>query len=254
MRFKSIFILGILILVLSGCKNQAQPTTPPPKNEITITGLNNPKVTAGTRDAIRQNMALFLKTSPYTEFEAGAQLVFYLVSSGEFGQTNISLSNGNSYLADVLYAYSLMSNQRVMIIPVVVGMSLTNGQYAYFSEKYAFDQTGGVVSTSTDQESALADARQRLPRGRIFRLIAYGMVSPQELLWDQCKDKSFMPEDVCQVGEAVEQLNLGVTKLFLLRTADNFPEDWLLVGWVFQEFTVEELAPGVSPDVALPIR
>jgi len=251
-RNKLIFLLITLGLVLPGCKSMPSPINTPAVSPPAVRGLVLPKVSSGVRDAIRQDMALFLNANPYTEFEVGAQLIFYLVSSGEFGQAEITLENGETVLADVLYTYALMSNQRVLAVPVTIGMLQPDGQYAYFSEKFAFDHDEGVISTSIDRETALEDARQRLPRERIFRLIAYGMVSPQELLWNQCRSKSFMPEDVCQAGEIVEQLHPGATKLFVLRTADRFPEDWLLLGWVFQEFAVEELAPGISPDVILP--
>ena len=223
-----------------------------PAVEPSITGLAVPEIDQPTADAIRQNMAMFLKSNPYTEYEAGNQLLLYLVSSGEFGQAEITLASGETYQADVLYAYALMSSQRVLVAPVVVGMTLPDGRYAYFSEKYSFETEESVTTTSADRETALADAQARLPRGRIFRLLAYGMATPQGLDWEECPSVSFYPPEICPVGALVEQLFPGQTKTFVLRLADEFSPNWLLVGWVFQEFAAEELVPGASIDVPLP--
>jgi len=217
-----------------------------------ITGLTVPEIDQATADAIRQNMTMFLKSTPYTEFEAGSQLLLYLASSGEFGQVEITLGSGETYQADVLYAYALMSSQRVLIAPVVVGMTLPDGRYAYFSEKYSFETEESVTTTNADRETALADAQARLPRGRIFRLLAYGMATRQGSDWKKCPSVSFYPPEICPVGALVEQLYPNETKTFVLRLADEFSPNWLLVGWVFQEFAPEELVPGANIDVPLP--
>lgn len=152
----------------------------------------------------------------------------------------------------MLYAYALMSSQRVLIAPVMVGMTPPDGRYAYFSEKYSFETEESVTTTSADRETALADAKARLPRGRIFRLSAYSMATHQGLDWKKCPSVSFYPPETCPVGALVEQLSPNQTKAFVLRLADEFPLNWLLVGWVFPEFAPEELVPDASIDVPLP--
>jgi len=251
-RLKLAFLILIFVLVLAACQQQSTPTPTATVVEPFITGLTVPEIDQATADAIRQNMALFLKSNPYTEFEAGNQLLLYLASTGEFGQTEITLSNEDTYQADVLYAYALMSSQRVLVAPVIVGMTLPDGRYAYFSEKYSFETEESVTTTNADRETALADAQARLPRGRIFRLLAYGMATRQGLDWDKCPSISFYPPEICPVGEMIEQLFPNQAKTFVLRLAGEFSPNWLLAGWVFQEFAPEELVPGASIDVPLP--
>ena len=252
MRLKLAFFTLIFVAVLAACQRQSTSTPEPPVVKPSITGLTVPKIDQPTADAIRQNMAMFLKSNPYTEFEAGSQLLLYLASSGEFGQAEITLSNGEIYQADVLYAYTLMSSQRVLFAPVLIGMTLPDGRYAYFSEKYSFETEESVTTTNADRETALADAQARLPRGRIFRLLAYGIATRQGLDWKKCPTVSFYPPELCPVGALVEQLFPNQTKTFVLRLADEFSPNWLLAGWVFQEFAPEELVPGASIDVLLP--
>ena len=251
MRLKFTLPILIALILLAACQGEPTLTATPPVIEPSITGLVVPEIDQFIADAIRQNMAMFLKSNPYTEFEAGNQLLLYLVSSGEFGKAEITLASGETYQADVLYAYSLMSSQRVLVAPVLVGMTLPDGRYVYFFEKYSFE-TEETVTTSTDRDTALADAQVRLPRGRIFRLLAYGMATRQGLDWDECPSVSFYPPEICPVGALVEQLFPNQTKTFVLRLADEFSPNWLLAGWVFQEFAPEELVPGASIDVPLP--
>ncbi len=252
MRLKLAFLILIFEFTLAACQEQPTPTPTIPAVEPFITGLVAPEVDQPTVYAIRQNMALFLKSNPYTEYESGNQLLFYLVSSGEFGQAEITLSSGETYQADVLFAYTLMSSQRVLVVPVLVGMTFPDVRYAYFSEKYSFETVETVTTTSADRETVLADAQARLPRGRIFRLLAYGMATRQGLNWEKCPSVAFYPPEICPVGELVEQLFTNQTKTFVLRLADEFSPNWLLVGWVFQEFSPEELVPGAIIDVPLP--
>jgi hypothetical protein len=168
-----------------------------------------------------------------------------------FDQAEFTLASGETYQADVLYAYALMSNQRVLVAPVLVGLVLPDGRYAYFSEKYAFEADGSVTTTNADRQAALDDVQARLPRGRIFRLLAYGMATRQGLDWNKCLPGSIYPPEICPIGELVEQLYPNQTKSFVLRVAHEFPTNWLLIGWVFQEFAAEELVPGASIDVPL---
>lgn len=252
MRPKLALFILIALILLVACQEQPTLTPAIPTIEPSITGLAAREIDQPTADAIRQNMAIFLKSNPYTEFEAGNQLLMYLVSSGEFGQAKITLSNGETHQADVLYAYALMSSQRVLVAPVIVGITLPDGRYAYFSEKYSFENEESVTTIGADRETALADAQSRLPRGRIFRLLAYGMATRQGLDWDECPSVSFYPPEICPVGALVEQLFPNQTKTFVLRLADTFSPNWLLAGWVFQEFAPEELVPGASIDVPLP--
>ncbi len=258
MRRKLVFLILIALVLLAACQEQPIPLPAIPTVTPAITGLVAPEIDQPTEDAVRQHLVPFLKSNPYTEYEAGSQLLLYLVSSGEFGQAEITLGSGETYQADVLYAYALMSSQRVLVAPVVVGLTLPDGRYAYFSEKYSFETDESVTTTSVDRETALADAGAsglalaRLPRGRIFRLLAYGMVTRQGLDWKKCPSVSLYPPEICPVGALVEQLFPNQTKTFVLRLADEFSPNWLLVGWVFQEFAPEELVPGAVIDIPLP--
>ena len=252
MRLKLAVLILIGLIVLNGCQRQSISPTIPPVINPSITGLTPLEIDQPTADNIHQSMGLFLRSTPYTEYEAGSQLLLYLVSSGEFEQVEIVLASGETYQADVLYAYALMSSQRVLVAPILVGLFLPDGRYVYFSEKYSIESNSGVTTTNTDQHTALADAQRRLPRGRIFRLLAYGIATRQGLDWKKCPSQSFYPSEICAVGELIEQLYPKQTKNFVLRLADEFPTNWLAVGWVFHEFTDDELVEGASIDVPLP--
>jgi hypothetical protein len=244
-------ILFALILLVS-CQKQPTPADTTPTIEPSITGQAAPEIDQATAEAIRQHMAVFLRSDPYTQYSEGSQLLLYLVSSGEFSQATITLPGGEAYQADVLYVYALMRSQRVLIVPIAIGMTLSDGTYAYFSENYAFEIDGGVITTSAGREAALTDARERLPRGRIFRLLAYGLATREGLDWQSCSSVSLYPPEICPVGELIEQLYPNQTKTFVLGLADEFPRKWLLVGWVFQEFSQSELVLGLSINVPLP--
>jgi len=253
-RLNLTIIILIVIAFMTSCQSQTTPSNTPSVVKPSISGLITVEIDQPTADSIRQHISPFLESNPYTEYEAGSQLLLYLVSSGEFDQAEITLASGETYPADVLYAYALMSSQRVLVAPVMVGLSLPDGHYAYFSEKYALESEASVSMTSADRETALIDAQARLPRGRIFRLLAYGMASRDDLDWKKCPTVSFYPPEICPVGALVEQLYPNQTKSFVLRLADEFPTNWLLIGWYFQEFDPDELVPGASIDVPLPER
>lgn len=252
MRLKlALFTLGFIATFLAACQKQLTTPTPIPVTEPFITGLIAPEFDQTTSDAVRRQMGQYLKVNTFTEYEAGSQLLLYLVSSGEFDQAKITLGSEETYHADVLYAYTLMSNQRVLVVPVVIGLTLSDGQYAYFSENVTTETETGET-TRLDRETALTDANVRLPRGRIFRLLAYSMVNRQGLDWQQCSSLSFYPPEICPIGELVEQLFPNQTKTFVLRLSDEFSPGWLLIGWFFQEFAPEEMSPGTPIDVLLP--
>jgi hypothetical protein len=252
MRAKFIFLVLIVPLFLIACQGQSTPTTLPTQVTPSITGLEVTLVDSTTSRTIQQRMGAFIASSPYIRFESGGQLLLYLVSSGKFDQAEFTLEDGTTYQADVLYAYTMMASQRVVVTPVLIGLLLPNGGYLYFSQNYAFQSNSGIFSMDFDQQTALRDARGRLPRGRIFRLLAYGMATPHGLDWDRCPSLALYPQAICPIGELVEQLYPGQTKSFVLRLSDGFPANWLLIGWVFQEFAPEELIQGASINVPLP--
>ncbi|MBN1452916.1 MAG: hypothetical protein JW963_17995, partial [Anaerolineales bacterium] len=84
-RLKLAFLTLIFAIVLAACQQQSTATPKVLDVEPSITRLVVPKIDQPTANAIRQNMAMFLKTEPYPEYNAGSQLLRYLVSSGEFG-------------------------------------------------------------------------------------------------------------------------------------------------------------------------
>ena len=71
--------------------------------------------------------------------------------TGLFGQAEITLSSGKNYQPDMRYAYVLLSNQRMLVVPGLVGMSLPDVRFACFSEKYSFKTAESVTTTSADR-------------------------------------------------------------------------------------------------------
>jgi len=253
MRMKFIFVILFSLTCLVACQRPSPVTIPPATIEPSITGLNAPEIDELTASTIRERMGVFLRSDPYTEYDAGSQLLLYLISSCEFDQAEITLAHGETYQADVLYTYALMSSKRVLVVPVVIGLVLPDDRYAYFSMQYSSDAAGSRIKTNADRQTALSDAETRLPRGRIFRLLAFGMVTHNGLDWKKCPSIPFYPPEICPLGTLTEQLYPNQTKTFVLRLADESPPNWLLIGWAFQEFSPDELVPGASIDVPLPI-
>jgi hypothetical protein len=251
MRPKLVFLLFIPITLMAACQGEALPITVSPLVTPSISGLDGQELDPLTTQSIRERMGIFLQVNPYTPFASGSQLLLYLVSSGEFEQAEITLDNGEIEQGDILYAYALMKNLRVLSVPVLIGLQLPGDRYLYFSENYALDSNGGITSLDADRQMALADAHERLPRGRIFRLLSYGMVTAQGLDWKQCPAQAFYSPEICPVGELVEHLYPKQTETFVLRLSDGFPVNWLLVGWVFKEFAPLELVPGAEIDIPL---
>ena len=200
MRLNLTIIILIVIAFMTSCQSQTTPSNTPSVVKPSISGLTTLEIDEPAADSIRQHISPFLESNAYTEYEAGNQLLLYVVSSGEFDQAEITLSSGETYQVDVLYAYALMNSKRVLIVPVLFGLDLPDGHYAYFSEKYALESGVSVTTTSTDRETALANARVRLPRGRIFRLLAYGMATRDGLDWKKCPSVLLYPPEICPVG------------------------------------------------------
>jgi hypothetical protein len=251
MRTNLAILIFPFILSLTACQEQALSATAPPVVTPSIQGLSGLEVDPSTTQSIRERMGIFLRTNPYTPFESGSQLLLYLVSSGKFEQAEITLDNGEMDQGDILYAYALMTNQHVLAVPVLIGLQLHDGHYLYFSENYAFETNGGISSSGIKRQTALEDAAERLPRGIIFRLLAYSMVSSRGLDWKKCPGEALYSPEICLVGDLVEGLFPKQTQAFVLRLSDGFPPNWLLVGWVFKEFAPAELAPGTAIDVPL---
>jgi hypothetical protein len=241
----------VILTILTAC--QKDPISPSMQPGLTpsVSGLASIEIDDNSRELIREHLGVFLDSKPYTEYETGGQLLTYLVSSGEFAQAEISLESGEMVQADVIYAYTLMSTRQVLVVPLLVGLSLSEGMYVYFSENYSLDNRNGAIPDGIDRETALADAAERLPRGHIFRLLAYGMVTPSGLDWKKCQMIALYPAEICPVGQLVEQLYPNQTKTFVLHLADEFPSGWMLMGWFFKEFTPGELVPGAKIDVPL---
>lgn len=252
MRFTIAVFILLTAVLLSACRIDPTPTIARPEAEPSISGLKTIEVDQGTADSVRRYIGLYVRSNPYHPYENGSQLLLYLVSSGELGQAEITLEDGHIYQADVLYAYSVMTSQRVISVPVHIGLSMADGSFIYFSESYA-NQTGEkTIWADVPRDTALADVERRLPRGRIFRLLAYGLVTPRGQNWEKCPSVSLYPPEICPIGRIVESLNLGQTQSFVLGLSDGFSKNWLAVGWVFQEFDPNDLVAGAGVDVPLP--
>jgi hypothetical protein len=243
--------ISIILLPLALALTQCQPASPPPESPAPPPIASQLVVEPAIAQAVQQAMAPYLASTPYLA-TGGGVLRLYVVSSGGFEQSGLPSGDGQELAVDTLIVYALMNNQRVLAVPLVIGLQLADGSYAYFSEKYAFDSEGQAVARQADREAALVDARERLPAGRIVRLLAYEMVSPRDLRWEACEQAGFLPQPVCQSGGALAGRHPGANTQFILRTAAEQPAGWLLVGWLFQEFALDELAPGISPDIPLP--
>lgn len=61
MRRKLALLILIALVLLVACQEQPTPTPAIPAVEPSITGLAVPEIDQATADAIRQNMALFLR-------------------------------------------------------------------------------------------------------------------------------------------------------------------------------------------------
>jgi hypothetical protein len=141
-------------------------------------------------------------------------------------------------------------------VPVLIGLQVPGHPYAYFSDLYFYQHLyQSPAPTYLTREEALADARQRVPRGRVFLLLAEGGVSADGLDWEAClqymHDFRRYPIEICQIGAALDRAYPGVLASFIQKSASTFPYNWLLTGWFFQELDPVN-NPDVQTDVLLP--
>lgn len=215
-----------------------------------------PSVTEDTAAKIREALAWTLNAQPYEEYASTDEtsfswLTMYLISSGVFDATEITLKKGEKLSVDVVYAYYLNQAREVFLIPLVIGAQTETGLYAYLSDSYLNEQGGDVgVSTVLSREAALQDAQQRLLPGVQIRLTAYQSVTPSEILWEACPAYlvSFrqLPQQICEAGQTLEETHPGFVTLLLAHALNEVPANWLLIGWFSYEPAVEPI-PLVEP-------
>jgi hypothetical protein len=239
-----VILLGLIALSIQSRPSQVKQAALPP----TYTPEPIPFLDSSLEGAVLEALFPYLQEPAY-HFEGGSSwLLQTVVSSGVFSATQTTLPSGEEVILDLVQAYTVMRPGKVVELPVVIGLQAAGRPYAYFSDLYFYDRLYQFDPPAyPTRQEALADARERLPRGRVFLLLAEGGVSPEGLNWEQYAQtlSGFRkyPTEICQVGESLEAAYPGQTAAFIQKSAYSFPAAWQLAGWFFQE-----LNPGDSPD------
>lgn len=204
-----------------------------------------PPVSEDIAAKVQEALAWTLNTQPFEEISlidetSFSWLTLYLISSGEFDATEITLEDGEKLWVDVVYAYYLNQAREVFLLPLVIGVHTEAGEYAYLSDSYLNEQGGKVgVSTVLTREAALRDAHKRLSAGVQIRLTAYQSVRPTEIIWEECPEYIVefrqLPAQICEAGQIFEQKHPGYLTLLIARSVNDIPADWMLIGWFFFE-------------------
>jgi len=247
-------LIAILILALamalSACRSDEIQTedfvvTPVPTQQPLA---NRPEVTGGIVTAMRENTEWALTGEHFQPYQAVTLddgetvvefLTLYLVSSGIFDQTTITLEDGSTYRMDAVYAYQLNHARGVIAIPLVIGFEDENGGYTYFANNYVSDnlidgKADLLVLTRLTADEARQDAAARLPAGTVVSLTANNVLGQNSLDWENCLSKraSEFPSTYCHIAA---QIDRGYTDTIINRAATRLPDDWVMVGWFFSE-------------------
>jgi hypothetical protein len=248
----AVILLGFVTLSFQSRPTQTKPTTLPP----TVTPEPTPVLDTALERAVLEALFPYLKESTLQAEGGNSWLMETAVSSGVFRATHFNLDSGLDVTLDILQAYVLMRPGKVLEVPMVIGFQSQEQPYAYFSDLYFYQNLYQIPSPAyPSREEALADAKLRLPRGRIFLLTAEGGVSAEGLDWEAClpymRDFRRYPAEICQIGAAMEQTYPGQLASFVQKFASSFPTSWLLAGWFFQELNPQD-NPDIQTDIDLP--
>ncbi|NUM48454.1 MAG: hypothetical protein HUU38_27425 [Anaerolineales bacterium] len=257
---KKTLLLLITLLVLSGTawflyqrnSPEAVNALVPTPEPISDLFPERPPVSDEIAAKVQEALAWTLNTQPFEEISlidetSFSWLTMYLISSGEFETTEITLEKGEKLWVDVVYAYFLNQAKEVFLIPLVIGVQTETGLYAYLSDSYLNEQGGKVsVSTALNREAALQDAQKRLSAGVQIRITAYQSVHPTEIIWEECPDYMVdfrqLPAQICDVGQILEQKHPGYLTLLIARAVNGIPTDWMLIGWFSFEPEVDAIS------------
>ena len=209
---------------------------------------NRPEVTDEIVTAMRENMEWTLTDDHFKPYQTvtlddGKTIEFislYLVSSGIFDATTVTLDDGSVYYLDILYAYQLNYARGVIVIPLVVGFGDEAGGYTYFSEQYIYGNSLGeqadpiVLTQLSPNEAIQQDAIPRLPKGTILSVHLINVFDRNSPDWKNCPVGFYasLPNTYCQIAA---QTDYGYTSTIINRAATSLPDEWVMVGWFFSE-------------------
>lgn len=245
-----VILLGLVALSIQARPKQIKLIPLPP----TYTPEPTPALDTTLERSVLEALFPYLQEPTY-HFEGGSSwLLQTVVSSGVFTTTQTTLASGETLTLDLVQAFTVMRPGKVLELPVIIGIQAPGRPYAYFSDLFYYDHLYQINPPDyPTRQAALEDARGRLPRGRVFLLIAEGGVTPEGLDWQDCltylSDFRGYPTEICQVGEALERAHPRQMASFIQKSVYSFPASWQLAGWFFQE-----LKPGDSPDFPAQIQ
>lgn len=257
---KKTLLLLITLLVLSGIawflhqrnSPEAVNALVPTPEPISDLFPEQPPVSDEITAKVQEALAWTLNSQPYEEYSSTGEtsfswLTMYLISSGEFETTEITLEEGEKLWVDVVYAYFLNQAREAFLVPLAIGVQTETGLYAYLSDSYLNEQGGKVsVSTALTREAALQDAHKRLSAGVQIRITTYESVNPTEIIWEECPEYIVefrqLPPQICEAGQIFEQKHPGYLTLLIARAVNDIPTDWMLIGWFSFEPEVDAIS------------
>lgn len=234
-----------LMLALQSCQAKTTPTpylTPTP--EVTDLFPDRPTLDVTQTATIREQLRPTWNYANYQEYDTFdgrhiGEWSTFLVSSGIFEQAEITLSTGETFQLDVVFAYQTTQTNATITLPVVIGL-LTEDSYLYFSPyaAYAGNIPGAYSFTQLSRADALTDAQIRLAEGRVFSLSIAEYVNRKGFLWADCPayaERMSLPAAYCTVGENLDTVFPLQARLLAMRSLSEVPLTWLVFGFWFYE-------------------
>ncbi len=221
---KLVFLL--VSLLLAGCGLRPTPT-PSPTPRPTVThdrGVEYyPTLAPEVRDLLINEFEQYEKIPAYRELEGEKSLVVWpLISTGKFETIPIP---EKSVELDVVWVIDYNHIKTAVQFPYVYGVWFERDKSYYLFANSASSQP--IVS---DRDEVRRKIPEDLPKGIPFLVRVGTFVERGKLDWEKCN----YPKPLCDFGSFYnENIDFGVTRLFISRTEQRVPDWWFLYGWLY---------------------
>ncbi len=230
-------LLFLFVLMLTGCGLMATPTptrTPRPTATPTEALEYYPTVEPEIQMLLTEYFEEYKKIPAYQEVNGEKSLtVWPLISTGKIETIPIREKNIELDVIWVIHYTDLAPVQ----FPYVYGIWLKD-ENTY----YLFANSPSSQPAVSDRDVTRKEILTLLPRGIPFLVRVGTFVERAKVDWEKCNYQ----KSLCEFGSYYsDEIDFGVTPLFINRTEQKVPNWWFLYGWLFDNL-------GTSVRVNLP--
>lgn len=232
--------LMVISLLLVGCGLMTTPTpSPTPRPTATPTKVLEyyPTVETQIRDLLTETFDQYKKIPAYQEVNGEKSLVVWpLISTGKFETIPIQVQGKNIDL-DVIWVIDYNHIKTPAQFPYVFGVWVDDEHTYYLFANGSSNQP--IISNRDETKKQIPDL---LPKGIPFLVRIGTFIERGKVDWESCN----YPKSLCDFGSYyANEIDFGVTRLFISRTEQKIPNWWFLYGWLFDNL-------GTSVRVNLP--